>query len=158
MSCLASLPAASADAASPDGRALQILILRRASRRSMLYGKCSDRRDTVPAIRSLQRVDRRIGTLCRNLRDHFLPCSLHHVLSALEMRPETPRPAHLIDQDNALQAKFSGCAFRPPIRPNQLRQACAESELRSKSRRVGAARDVMTVPNEKAVWPGTDLF
>jgi len=41
---------------------------------------------------------------------------------------------------------------------NQLLQVCAESEPRSESRRVGVIRDVMTVPNEKAVWPVTNLF
>jgi hypothetical protein len=34
----------------------------------------------------------------------------------------------------------------------KLLQAGAESELRSEPRRVGAAGEAMTVPNEKAVW------
>jgi hypothetical protein len=68
MDCLALLPATSADvvfASTFDARAIQILI----------HGVLLDAPCCVKnAVISLQRVNGRMGTLFRNLRDHFHPC------------------------------------------------------------------------------------
>ena len=66
-----------------------------------------------------------MGTLFRNLRDHFLQCSLHHV--PWGMRPGNPLPSHLIDQGCVIQAKFSGGAFRAGENPTNSFER-AESE------------------------------
>jgi hypothetical protein len=71
MACLALLPATSADvafASTFDARAMQILI-----HGVLLDTPCCMKNEVI----SLQRVSGRMGTLFRNLRDHFLQCSLH---------------------------------------------------------------------------------
>jgi hypothetical protein len=94
---------------------------------------------------SSRRVDRRIGTLCRNLCDHFLQYSPLYVLAALGMRLGTPRPAHLIAQRTALQDKLEAAPFGPPI-TQPIPSSCTESELRSKSRRMVSAGSAFRPP------------
>jgi hypothetical protein len=72
--CLALLPATSVDVAFTatfNARAMQILI-----HGVLLDTPCCMKNVLI----SLQRVNGRMGTLFRNLRDHFLQFSLHHVL------------------------------------------------------------------------------
>jgi hypothetical protein len=107
MACLALLAATAADvafASTFDARAMQILI-----HGVLLDTPCCMKN----AVISLQRVNGRMGTLFRNLRDHF----------PLVLGPSCPvgdeagksLPAHLIDQGSVIQAKFSGASFGPPI-------------------------------------------
>jgi hypothetical protein len=149
MACLALLPATSADvafASTFDGRAMQILI-----HGVLLDTSCCMKNVVI----SLQRVNGRMGTLFCNLRYHFLQCSLHHVL--LGIRPGNPLRAHLIESGSVIQAKFSGGALSGRRSPNQLLRAC-RIRVRSESRRVVAAGDVMTVPTKKPSGPGRIVF
>jgi len=66
---------------------------------------------------SLQRIGRRIGTLCRNLCDDFLPSSIHQEVLALGMRSNPP-PSH-----------------HKPIRP-LLRQCVPQVEVHDAGVRV----------------------
>ena len=78
---------------------------------------------------------------------------LHHVPSALGMRPGTPCPAHLIDERSPLQAEFNGSVFRAADhRPNSFKRLQNQSCVGVPQNRCSPRRDDYLWRKNRLCW------
>jgi hypothetical protein len=88
---------------------------------------------------SLQRVNRHMGTLCRNLRDHFLQCSLHHVLCLGDEAGKSPVLHILLIRIVRFKPSFAAAPFGSPnSQPNRFK---VPAKIKGSGKRWGRPLD-----------------